>query len=104
MTSSNLDNQNHNARHPESNHRWRETYTSRPYYNDLKNNLPDIDYDRDLSSAYEFGHNARFKYGENARFEDSESDMKEKWENVKLDSRLKWEHAKHAVKDAWDKI
>ena len=27
-----------------------------------------------------------------------------KWEELKAESRLKWEQAKHAIKDAWDKM
>lgn len=90
--------------HLESRNYWRDSHTQRPYYNDLKRDIPDIDYDRDLSSAYEFGRNSRAEHGDDARFEDSEDDLKSKWDQFKVDSRLKWEHAKHAVKDAWDKI
>ncbi|MDQ9019546.1 hypothetical protein RFI02_00260 [Acinetobacter sichuanensis] len=85
-------------------HDWRTDYANRPYYGDIQRELPDVDYDKDLRSAYELGQNARSQYGENAKFEDSESDLRTKWEELKAESRLKWEHAKHAVKDAWDKL
>ncbi len=85
-------------------HDWRTDYNNRPYYGDIQKDLPDVDYDRDLRSAYELGQNSRSKYGRDAKFEDSESDLKVKWEELKAESRLKWEHAKHAVKDAWDKM
>ena len=87
-----------------NNHDWRTDYTNRPYYGDIRSELRDVDYDRDLRSAYELGQNARNEYGENAQFEVSESDLKVKWEELKAESRLKWEHAKYAVKDAWDRI
>lgn len=103
MTDPTLENQNHIS-NSESDRYWRKNYTSRPYYQDLHRDIPDIDYDKDLSSAYEFGRNSRSEYGENARFEDSENDLQSKWEQFKTTSRLKWEHAKHAVKDAWDRM
>ena len=104
MTDSNFENQTGTPHSVESEKYWRENYTNRPYYNDLHRDIPDIDYDRDLSSAYEFGRNSRSEYGENARFEDSESDLQTKWDKFKAESRLKWDQAKHAVKDAWDKM
>lgn len=102
MTDPNLENQNLNQT-SESDQYWRENHTSRPYYQDLQRDIPDIDYDTDLSSAYEFGRTSRSEYGENTRFEDSETDLQTKWEQFKAKSRLKWEHAKHAVKDAWER-
>ncbi|MFH7767021.1 hypothetical protein [Acinetobacter sp. BSP-28] len=102
MTDPNLENQTHKPT-SESDQYWRENYTSRPYYQDLQRDVPDIDYDKDLSSAYEFGRTSRSEYGENSRFEDSESDLQTKWEHFKAKSRLKWEHAKHAIKDAWER-
>lgn len=103
MTDPTLENQNRTS-NSESDRYWRENYTSRPYYQDLQRDIPDIDYDKDLSSAYEFGRHSRSEYGENARFEDSENDLQSKWEQFKANSRLKWQQAKHAVKDAWDRM
>ena len=85
-------------------HDWRTDYSNRPYYGDIQRELPDVDYDRDLRSAYELSQHARNERGTDARFEDSESDLKVKWEELKAESRLKWEQAKHAIKDAWDKM
>jgi len=85
-------------------HDWRQDYSNRPYYSDIQRELPDVDYDRDLRSAYDLGQHARHDYGDHAKFEDSESDLKVKWEELKSESRLKWEHAKHAIKDAWEKM
>lgn len=93
----------HQNEHPIK-HDWRMDYANRPYYGDIQRDIPDVDYDRDLSSAYELGRQARTERGENARFEDSESDLKVKWEELKAESRLKWEQAKHAIKDAWDRM
>ena len=80
---------------------WRDNHADRPYYNDFKRDIPDIDYDRDLSSAYDLGTRARSEYGTDRDFESSEGDLKQRWEEFKADSRLQWEQAKHAIKDAW---
>lgn len=64
MTDPTLENQNRTSNN-ESDRYWRENYTSRPYYQDLQRDIPDIDYDKDLSSAYKFGRNSRSEYGEN---------------------------------------
>lgn len=40
-------------------HDWRTDYSNRPYYGDIQRELPDVDYDRDLRSAYELGQHAR---------------------------------------------
>ncbi|MFT4020322.1 MAG: hypothetical protein QM666_02265 [Acinetobacter sp.] len=85
-------------------HDWRQSYSERPYYHDIQKEIPDVDYDRDFGPAYDLGRNARIESNSNTSFDDSESDLKQKWEEFKVDSRLKWEQAKHAVKDAWDKL
>ncbi|WP_425917338.1 hypothetical protein [Acinetobacter sp. TSRC1-2] len=100
MTDANLENQNGTPNSIDSEKYWRESYTNRLYYNDSHRDIPDINYDRDLSSAYEFGRNSRSEYGENARFEDSESDLQKKWDSFKAKSYLKWNQAKYAVEDA----
>ena len=88
--------------HNYSDSRWRESYLTRPYYQESQLPTPDLDYDRDFSAAYELGHRARSESKEGTQFEDMESSLKQKWEELKAESRLKWEHAKQAIKDAWD--
>jgi len=82
--------------------RWRESYLTRPYYQEAQLTTPDLDYDRDFSAAYELGHRARSESKEGTQFEDMEGSLQQKWEELKAESRLKWEHAKQAIKDAWD--
>ncbi|MEX7522114.1 surface antigen protein 1, partial [Acinetobacter baumannii] len=82
--------------------RWRESYLTRPYYQEAQLTTPDLDYDRDFSAAYELGHRARSESKEGTQFKDMEGSLQQKWEELKAESRLKWEHAKQAIKDAWD--
>ncbi|MFA3687651.1 hypothetical protein KWF13_10350 [Acinetobacter baumannii] len=88
--------------HNSSDSRWRESYLTRPYYQEAQLTTPDLDYDRDFSAAYELGHRARSESKEGTQFEDMEGSLQQKWEELKAESRLKWEHAKQAIKDAWD--
>ena len=97
-------NTNHHQDEQPIKHDWRTNYANRPYYGEIQYELPDVDYDRDLRSAYELGQQARNERGENAQFEESENDLKVKWQELRAESRLKWEQAKHAIKDAWDKM
>lgn len=90
--------------HSYSDSRWRESYLTRPYYQEAQLTTSDLDYDRDFSTAYELGHRARSESKEGTQFEDMESSLQQKWEELKAESRLKWEHAKQAIKDAWDDI
>lgn len=90
--------------HNYSDSRWRESYLTRPYYQEAQLTTPDLDYDRDFSTAYELGHWARSESKEGTQFEDVEGGLEQKWEELKAESRLKWEHAKQAIKDAWDDI
>ncbi|WHP06020.1 hypothetical protein QLH32_00625 [Acinetobacter corruptisaponis] len=83
---------------------WRESYLTRPYYQEAQLDTPDLDYDRDFSKAYELGSRARTEHDRNTQFEDVERGLKESWEELKAESRLKWEQAKEAIKDAWDRL
>ncbi|RLZ10896.1 hypothetical protein EAH57_00510 [Acinetobacter sp. 2JN-4] len=86
------------------NDHWRNSYVTRPYYQEAQLDTPDLDYDRDFSKAYELGSRARSEYDRDTQFEDVEGSLEKSWEELKAESRLKWEHAKQAIKDAWDKI
>ncbi|RYY78888.1 MAG: hypothetical protein EOO69_08480 [Moraxellaceae bacterium] len=82
---------------------WRENHRNTAYYQSDVSQHPDLDYDRDYSTAYRVGYENRAHYNDNHRFEDAETDLSRKWDEVKGDSRLKWEQAKHATRDAWDR-
>ena len=85
-------------------HDWQKEYVNRPYYQEIQRQIPDVEYDRDFRSAYELGQHLHNERGGTTSFEESEKDLKVKWESLKAESWLKWEHAKHAVKDAWDEM
>lgn len=55
--------------HNYSDSRWRESYLTRPYYQEAQLTTPDLDYDRDFSAAYELGHRARSESKEGTQFE-----------------------------------
>lgn len=76
---------------------WRENYTTRPYYN------ADYDYEVDYHPAYTVGYASRVKYPKTTHFEDVESELEQRWQEVKGESRLDWLQAKEMVRDGWDK-
>lgn len=82
---------------------WRENYTNTSYYKSEASQHPDLNYDRDYSTAYRVGYENRAHYNQTHRFEDAENDLSRKWDEVKGESRLKWDQAKHATRDAWDR-
>lgn len=106
MKNQNINDQNNHASRVsiDPNDHWRESYVTRPYYQEASLDTPDLDYDRDFSKAYELGSRARSEHDRNTQFEDVEGNLKESWEELKAESRLKWKQAKQAIKDAWDKI
>lgn len=75
---------------------WRNSFRSTAYYNS------DFEYDRDYRAAYAVGYALRQSYPSGATFEDAEEYLKERWEDVKGESKLNWLAAREAVKDAWN--
>jgi hypothetical protein len=57
----------------------------------------------DYGPAYGFGVNARGKYP-GRDFDDVESEMSRHWAASRGASSLSWERAKHAARDAWNRI
>ena len=74
---------------------WRNTYQSRSY-------VGQIGYD-DLGPAYAYGANA---YGSHRgrHYDEVEPELASRWGESRGKSNLSWEHARHAVKDAWDRL
>lgn len=62
------------------------------------------EYDRDYHSAFLLGYNHRNDYPADAHFDDHESDLEQKWNEIKGESRLQWEEAKLAARQAWDRL
>jgi len=104
MTNESSIDQNNTDVNVNPNDRWRESYVTRPYYQEAQLDTPDLDYDRDFSKAYELGSRARSENDRSTSFKDVEESLESSWNEIKAESRLKWEQAKQAVKDAWDAI
>ncbi len=75
---------------------WREAHKDRPYVKS------DYDYDRDYSTAYGFGLQAR-EADLDRGWDESEASLRSEWDKARGESRLPWEDAQPAVRDAWDR-
>ncbi|MCR5864065.1 hypothetical protein [Aquincola sp. J276] len=75
---------------------WRDNYSSRPYV------TPGSTYD-DYGPAYSHGVNAYERYPERS-FDDVEHELSKDWGTTRGSSKLEWEHAKHASRDAWERL
>lgn len=75
---------------------WRETYSTRPYYN---KSYTFEDYD----PAYRYGWESRTRH-KGRNWTEVESDLGRDWDKTRGTSRLQWEEARHATRDAWDRI
>lgn len=75
---------------------WRDNFTARPYVNTGST------YD-DYGPAYRFGVDSYSKYPDR-RFDEVESDLGRDWNSARGKSSLEWEHAKHASRDAWQRV
>jgi len=77
---------------------WRENYAARPYYDE---NMP-VDM---FIAAYRYGWESRVLY-DDMNYRDVEAHLRREWNrNVKgNDRRLIWDKAKHAIRDAWERV
>jgi hypothetical protein len=75
---------------------WRENYASRPYVGGGST------YD-DYGPAYGYGVNA-YSNNPDRKFEDVEPELSRDWGKSRGSSSLEWEHAKHASRDAWNRL
>ena len=75
---------------------WRENFSGRSYVKS------DSTFD-DYGPAYRFGVRSRSRF-EGRTFEQAEAELSRDWERDKGSSRLKWNEAKHAVRDAWQRV
>ncbi|MDE3059634.1 MAG: hypothetical protein KGJ06_01325 [Pseudomonadota bacterium] len=76
---------------------WRENFPSRSYY---ENSVQYTDY----QPAYRYGTDLYNRYG-GKRYEDiKESDLRQGWERMKESAALSWDKAKHAVRDAYERL
>jgi hypothetical protein len=75
---------------------WRQTYSSRPYYQSGR------DYD-EYRPAYNYGYDSANRY-KGRRWEDTENDLERGWDKAKGNSKLAWHEAKDAVRDSWHRV
>jgi len=75
---------------------WRNEYRNRSYVEQ------DTTYDT-YRPAYQYGWETRSRYP-GRRFEDVETDLERDWNSRRSDTSLTWERAKHAVRDAWNRL
>jgi hypothetical protein len=75
---------------------WRENFSGRDYVE--KGSSFD-----DYGPAYGFGVDARGRYP-GRDFDDVESEMSSDWGTSRGTSRLSWDRARHAARDAWNRI
>lgn len=75
---------------------WRENFTSRPYVNQGSS------FD-DYRPAYGYGVDSYRKYPGRS-FDDVEPDLSKNWGTTRGDSGLSWDGAKHATRDAWNRV
>ncbi|NRF67079.1 hypothetical protein HLB44_08810 [Aquincola sp. S2] len=75
---------------------WRENYSSRPYVTSGST------FD-EYGPAYRYGVDAYGRYP-GRDFDDLDADLGRDWNNVRGSSNLEWAHAKHATRDAWQRV
>ena len=75
---------------------WREHYRTRPYAAGGET------FDA-FEPAYRYGAES---FGEHPgrTFDEAESDLSQKWSELRGSSSLGWDRAKHAVRDAWNRL
>lgn len=78
---------------------WQQNYSSRPYVE------PDYDYN-DYSPAYRTGYEGYSTYyGQGMSYDQAEPHLRRDYEERHGNkARLGWEKAKHATRDAWDRV
>ncbi|MES2937213.1 MAG: glycine zipper domain-containing protein [Pseudomonadota bacterium] len=76
---------------------WRDNYASRPY---VKSGASYDDY----GPAYRYGVDAYARHGEGRSFDEVEPELSRSWAGTRGRSSLEWQHAKHATRDAWDRV
>lgn len=60
-------------------------------------------YDQDYGPAYRYGVDAFTRYPDR-RYDELEPDLSAGWADARSDSRLEWDRARHATRDAWQRV
>lgn len=74
---------------------WRENYSSRPYASGLP-------YD-EYRPAYSYGADAYGRFPDRS-FDEIEPELQRDWNSRRGTSSLEWDRAKHASRDAWQRV
>ena len=74
---------------------WRDNYSNRPYASGL-------DYD-EYRPAYGYGIDAYKRYPDRS-FDEIEPELRRDWNSRRGTSSLEWDRAKHAARDAWQRV
>jgi hypothetical protein len=74
---------------------WRSNYSTRPYASGAS-------YD-DYGPAYTYGASAHEKYP-GRPYDEIEPELRSGWAGSRGSSSLEWDHARHATRDAWQRI
>ena len=75
---------------------WRQNYTTRPYVTEGTSFT-------EYKPAYRYGADAHTRYPGRS-FDDAESELGTEWDRFKGTSSLTWDQAKHAARDAWQRV
>jgi hypothetical protein len=77
---------------------WQTNYTSRPYVE------PDRTYE-DYRPAYHTGYDGYRQYGDTGRsYDEMEPQLQQDYEVRRGNTGLPWDKARHATRDAWDRV
>ena len=76
---------------------WRENYATRPY-------VPSGAQYKDYEPAYRYGIQSYLSSELPREWDEVEAELSVGWPAAQGISRLKWDEAKHAVRDAWDRM
>ena len=76
---------------------WRKNWSDRKYIDG------GFTYDQDWAPAYRYGVEAYNRYPERS-YDEIESDLSTGWEGARGESRLDWHRARHATRDAWQRV
>jgi hypothetical protein len=74
---------------------WRDNYASRPYATGASF--------EDYRPAYGYGTDAFTRYP-GRTFDEIEPDLRRDWDTRRGSSSLEWDRAKHATRDAWQRL
>lgn len=77
---------------------WQQNYTGRPYY---ESGYEYSDYEPAYRTGYE-GYGTY--YGQGMTYDQAEPHLRRDYETRHSGARLGWEKAKHATRDAWDRV